>query len=69
MVIYSFFSFHMNPPDDLSSIYSELRTPLHGIICSTDLLMREPTRQEDYVGTIHQCSMALLKLVNDLLGR
>ncbi len=50
-------------------LYPELRTPLHGIICSTELLMREPTRQEEYIGTIHQCSMTLLKLVNDLLGK
>jgi signal transduction histidine kinase len=51
----------------LARVSHELRSPLNGIIGCTELLLREPERQAEYMNTIQQCSISLLNLVNDLL--
>ncbi|MCB1820469.1 MAG: response regulator [Candidatus Competibacteraceae bacterium] len=54
----------------LSSMSHDIRTPLHGVIASADLLLR--TRrlhraQRHHIQTIHQSATILLNLVNNIL--
>ncbi|OQA79212.1 MAG: Signal transduction histidine-protein kinase BarA [bacterium ADurb.Bin243] len=53
----------------LANISHEIRTPLNGVIGFTDILMNTPLKddQADYVKTIKNSSMILLKLINDIL--
>lgn len=52
-----------------SIISHEIRTPLNGIIGFSEFLKDSPMPQEqkEYASIIKQCSVTLLKLVNDLL--
>jgi signal transduction histidine kinase len=49
--------------------YSELRTPLNGLIGTTELLFSTPLDQEqmDYCRTMEVCSRSLLHVINDIL--
>ncbi len=53
----------------LANISHEIRTPLNGIIGFTDVLLNTTLKEEqlDYVKTIKNSSMILLKLINDIL--
>lgn len=51
------------------NVFAELRSPLNAIVGCTDLMLREPKHQHDYLTTIHQCSNTMLTLVNDFLGK
>eukprot|EP00741_Cyanophora_paradoxa_P015702 tig00020904_g15159.t1 len=53
----------------LSNTNHELRTPLHGIIGMTDLLMETPLsgQQLEYLQTVRRCSESLLAMVCDIL--
>ena len=53
----------------LANISHEIRTPLNGIIGFTDVLLNTALKEEqlDYVKTIKNSSMILLKLINDIL--
>lgn len=52
-----------------SIISHEIRTPLNGIIGFSEFLKESaiPQEQKEYASIIKQCSITLLKLVNDLL--
>ena len=56
----------------LANVSHEIRTPLNGILGFIDLLLRKsgPAReavQQEYLGTIKDCSEHLLALINDIL--
>ncbi|HOT77489.1 MAG TPA: PAS domain S-box protein, partial [Candidatus Wallbacteria bacterium] len=53
----------------LANISHEIRTPLNGVIGFTEILMNTPLKDDqiDYVKTIKNSSMILLKLINDIL--
>lgn len=54
----------------LANMSHELRTPLNGILGYTQILMRDrdsPPKQQEGIGTIHQCGTHLLTLINDIL--
>lgn len=55
--------------DFISSISHELRSPLHGIIASTELLAesRLDGRQKEFCDTIETCGRVLLKTILDVL--
>lgn len=53
----------------MANIGHEIRTPLNGVLGMTHLLLRSPLDEEKlgYVETIHECSLSLVSLINDLL--
>ncbi len=53
----------------LANVSHEIRTPLNGIIGFSELLARTQVndRQADYLTTIHNSSIDLLKIINDIL--
>jgi signal transduction histidine kinase len=53
----------------LDNINHELRTPMNGIIATTELVLETPLSREqrDLVDTARNSAMALLRLLNDLL--
>ena len=55
--------------DFLANMSHEIRTPISGIIGMTDLALDTPLTEEqrEYLGTIRECSQALLALVEEIL--
>ncbi|TWU07668.1 ammonium transporter [Stieleria varia] len=54
----------------LANMSHEIRTPLNGILGFTEVLRRgsiEPTKQQEYLNTIHSSGHHLLTLINDVL--
>lgn len=53
----------------LANMSHEVRTPLHGIVSLTKLLVKTKLdeEQQEYVNIISQCSVQLLDIVNDIL--
>jgi len=56
----------------ISTISHELRTPLHAIIGLSEMLVSDtskvsPSKQNEYLGTIHGSGQHLLRLVGDIL--
>jgi len=53
----------------LANMSHEIRTPLNGIIGMAELLgeARLGAEQQDQIGTLRQCSEALIDLINDIL--
>lgn len=53
----------------LANMSHELRTPLNGVIGMAELLHTTELSavQQEYVGTVHSCSSALLAVINDIL--
>ena len=55
--------------DFLANMSHEIRTPINGIIGMSDLALETPLSEEQriYLTTIHECSQALLAIVEDIL--
>lgn len=53
----------------LATLSHELRTPMHGVLGMTDLLLRSPLneKQQKQLGTLRGAAEALLKLLTELL--